>query len=577
MIHIASTLHLPPDIATTTMLIVGKRGSGKSNTAVRLAEGLARAKIPFAVLDPVDVWWGLKADAHGHREGGLEVYVFGGLHGDLPLEPTAGALMADVLVEHRISAVFALRTFSNREKAQFVSAFAERLFQKNRDVLHLFCEEAHETMPQQPYKGEEEMLGRMLKLQKLGRTSGIGLTSITQRVASLNKNATTQAEVLIAHRLTGPQDRDAVVEWIKYHHVDDQKLEVLSTLPTLKTGEAWVWAPDFPESHPIGLQRAQIHKAETFDSRQTPKPGQQQREPKQLRPVDLERIKEKMASTIERVKAEDPRALRAKIAELQRQVDSLTAHHAKEPVVRPTKAVEVPVIKDRQLAKLETFCTKLTREAERHGAAAALFWGNLQQTADAILTAIKGLSARGTIQYTGPGPSLAQIREVARSLRQQQEQRPGAALPPGEEAILRALGQFRAGLDRRQLSVLTAYKRSSRDAYLQRLRTKGYVDMHGDKLEITDAGIAALGSNFTPLPVGQDLQNYWLARLPEGERKVFEILLAAYPKEVERDQISEITGYARSSRDAYLQRMKAKQIVEFSGRNVVRAVPELFD
>ena len=59
---LAKGLSLPPDAATQTFLIVGKRGSGKSTTAVRMAEQLHAAGVPFVVIDPVDTWWGLKAD-----------------------------------------------------------------------------------------------------------------------------------------------------------------------------------------------------------------------------------------------------------------------------------------------------------------------------------------------------------------------------------------------------------------------------------------------------------------------------------------------------------------------------------
>src|SRR6266576_3094760 len=69
VLRIADGLSLPVEAATETFLIVGKRGSGKSSTATRLAEQFIRSKVPIAVLDPVDVWWGLKAGATGTREG----------------------------------------------------------------------------------------------------------------------------------------------------------------------------------------------------------------------------------------------------------------------------------------------------------------------------------------------------------------------------------------------------------------------------------------------------------------------------------------------------------------------------
>jgi DNA helicase HerA-like ATPase len=63
-LKIADDLSLPLDAVTQTFLIVGKRGSGKSNTAARLVEQFHRARLPFVVLDPVDTWWGLTMTDH---------------------------------------------------------------------------------------------------------------------------------------------------------------------------------------------------------------------------------------------------------------------------------------------------------------------------------------------------------------------------------------------------------------------------------------------------------------------------------------------------------------------------------
>ena len=62
------------------------------------------------------------------------------------------------------------------------------------------------------------------------------------------------------------------------------------------------------------------------------------------------------------------------------------------------------------------------------------------------------------------------------------------SLPPGELATLTACIQFPEGLRREQLTVLTQYKRSSRDAYIQRLREKGLVESAGDMVKATDKG-----------------------------------------------------------------------------------------
>ena len=141
--------------------------------------------------------------------------------------------------------------------------------------------------------------------------------------------------------------------------------------------------------------------------------------------------------------------------------------------------------------------------------------------------------------------------------------------------MLAACIQYPDGLRREQLTVLTGYKRSTRDAYIQRVRERGFVELAGELVVATDAGRDAL-PNAAPLPTGVELQDFWRAKLPEGERKILEVLLDAHPKAVAREELGERTGFQRSTRDAYLQRMRAKQLVTEPSRGEVKASDNLF-
>jgi len=66
---------------------------------------------------------------------------------------------------------------------------------------------------------------------------------ITQRPATLSKDILTQAEVLIALRMTGPRDVAAIDEWVRLHADEDEAREVKSSLASLPVGTAWVWSP----------------------------------------------------------------------------------------------------------------------------------------------------------------------------------------------------------------------------------------------------------------------------------------------------------------------------------------------
>jgi uncharacterized protein len=608
-LRLAKDLTFPLDAVTQTFLVVGKRGSGKSNTAARFVEQLHHAHLPFVVLDPVDTWWGLKAGRDGEK--GLDVYVFGGRKADLPLEPGGGALIADVLCEHRLSMVLSVKHLSGRERSTFMVDFARTLFQKwAGGPLHVVLEEAHELAPQNTQnakEGEQAMLGAFKRLWKLGRASGIGGTAVTQRPASLSKDITTQSEILIAHRTIGPQDVKAIGEWVKYH---GEHLDILADLPTLPTGEAFIWAPEFPEGDPIGLKRTSVLLRETYDSASTPKVGEQRVEPKELAAVDLERLRLKMAATIEKAKAEDPRELRKQIAELNKKLSLKVS----APAEKLSASVGKPLLTDADRALLVKVVAQLhVIENEIAGAQVELLAEHLKSAEESlrrvwhqfegihqteranfarlldskgfqkILGKLATVSAPPQVHPTTHAvPRSPQARRVAPALAQATSSRPArlvsadASLGKGERVILTAVAQYPDdGVTREQLTILTGYKRSSRDTYLQRLTSAGFATLNGNgNIHATEAGVSALG-DFEPLPTGDELRRYWLDRLSGGEQALLRVLVEAYPKTVDREALSEATEYKRSSRDTYLQRLSARKLIVIT-RDGIRASEELF-
>lgn len=584
-LRISPDLALPVDAATQTILIVGKRGSGKSTTAARIVEQLLKANVPVAILDPVDSWWGLKASRDGAGQG-HSVYVFGGRHADLPLEPGAGALIAEFLCEHRAPVVLSCKHMSGLERSRFTVDFAMTLFRKwAGGVLHLVLEEAHELAPQAPPKGEkaEEMLGAFKRLWKLGRSSGIGGTAITQRPASLHKDITTQSEILVVHRTIGPQDVEAVRQWIKYHH---QGEEILPQLATLKTGEAFVWAPEFPEDSPIGLRRVRVLPRETFDSSSTPKHGEQRTEPSELAAVDLERLRSKMTATIERAKAEDPRELRKKIAEQAARIRALeTAKPATAPAA--SKPREVPVLKDAQIKRLEALADRVVRAVVGVQSAAHDFDVRANEITAAIAAARKrtpelgnalavgaGRIPGGTPAPARPAPVVHRAPVAARTAASGN----GGSISGPERKILTALAQH-GPKTKSRLAILTGYSADG-GAFnnpLSALRSKGYISPAGnDPISITADGAATLGP-YEPLPTGRALADWWMGRLSGPERKLLGALVDAYPRPLTKDELAERTGYVADG-GAFnnpLSRLRSLELAE--GRGEIRASEALFE
>lgn len=572
-IRLAEDLALPLDAATNTFLLFGKRGSGKTNTAVRFAEQLHHADVPFIAVDPVDVWYGVKSNRAGTGPGLANVYVFGGQHADLPLEPTAGALLADTVVDHRISAVLSIKHLSGRDRGRLVGDFAKRLFQRNTLPVHLFLEEAHEVAPQQPMSGEEEMLGHINRLVKLGRSSGIGVTAITQRPASLNKNITTQAEILVVHRLLGPQDVEAVRQWIKYHGDNEG---ILGQLATLSLGDAFLWAPDFPESKPIGLKRVHFLHRETFDSSATPKAGEKRVEPKALAPVDVDKLRAKLAATIERAKAEDPKELRKRIAELERTTKQKAAAApatVKEKVVE--KRVEVAVLKEGQLARLE----KVVERWSTAGEQVVTVGRELAQ----VLARLHR-SSNGHAPQPAPARAVPISRPEPRAQARPRRTEPSESLSRPQQKLLDALAWLESINTRpaKRSSVAFVAEVSSKSSGFEKnvstLSTLGLIRYPtGGMIELTDDG-RAIANPPDDAPTTEALQDAVLRRLSRPQAELLRQLIAVYPESLPRAELGDRAGQSDTSSgfEKNVSTLRTLGLVEYPEQGSVAAQSVLF-
>ncbi len=93
---------------------------------------------------------------------------------------------------------------------------------------------------------------------------------------------------------------------------------------------------------------------------------------------------------------------------------------------------------------------------------------------------------------------------------------------------------------------------------------------------MTDSGVNYLGNDYKPLPTGDELREYWLNRLPEGERAILAHLIDQPSHADNRMNIETVTGYKKSTRDAYIQRLGIKKLVYFDKGGDVTASHNLF-
>lgn len=582
----AKTLDIPSDAVTQKIAYLGRTGSGKSYAALKVTEQMLDIRAQVIVLDPVGVHYALRLAPNGKSASRYKIYVFGGLHGDYPLESTAGAYMADLLVNRGISAVLDVSQMTTSEQTRFFLAFATRFFQRKKNspsAVHLVLEECQEMVPQNPMRGGDEpkMLNAFERLIKLGRNFGVGVSLISQRPQEINKKALNQTELLLAFQMTGPQEKKAIKSWVAEKGLDEEDLD--HVLPRLKVGQAHAWSPQWLEVSEV----VHVNRRSTYDASDTPKVGARAAKVRPLGKIDLKKIEKDMAETVERAKAEDPRELQAEIRRLNGELAKKGTARAPAEVrtVVQVKKIPTPFLKPRQMKTLKAFVAA----ASNVPAAVKIIEMAMGKMERAGKVAPEHLEPehhfmRGLVR----NPEIRVSRNVKvfaaapRPFEQARKVKP--ARPAGEEVkglgkgardVMKAIAQFADGVDDNQLAVLTGYKRSTRDAYILRLSKAGYVERASKRTTATQKGLAWLGSDYEPLPTGAALRAHWLAKLPVGEKIVLELALSRYPKPIMKDQLENLTGYKRSTYDAYILRLSKKRLVTTTIKEVF-AAKELF-
>ncbi len=543
-------LMLPADeTVTQTFGILAKRGAGKTYTAAVMVEELLKVGHQVVVVDPLGVWWGLRAGAGGQGEG-HPIIVLGGDHGDVPLEETGGELVAD-LAGDGVSVVLDLSHFRKNQARRFMLAFSERLFhKKKRDQapLHLVLDEADLFIPQGGKGGPSgdmaQLVGAIEDIVRRGRAKGIGVTLITQRSAVIHKDVLTQIDTLIVLRTTGPQDRKAIEAWVNVHGDEEGWRTMLASLASLPIGTAWVWSPGW-----LGkLERVRIRERETFDSSATPKAGSSPRAPRHLADVDLGALQERMAATIERAKADDPRELRRQVAELRKRL-AMAARptEAAEPV---TVEVEVPVT-----VEVPVFPEELLERLEKALAPAGGVLMEAQELALKARMAAEQLydEIRERRSHSAPTPGGGLPVSSPRSRDQKRKRDPltspdrssGFGPSKSQQRILDALAwmqQLGIAPGRKVQVALLAGASPKSSAYgnnLGALRSAGLIEYPGPGLvALTEAGDAVADAPELPATTGA-LQAEVFAMVGGSKARILRVLIAAYPNALPKLEVAE--------------------------------------
>ena len=405
-LRISPKMNLPVDWMTMATVVYGGRGSGKTTLGAVAAEELTKARQRFCAIDLKGDLWGLKSTADGKGEG-IPVVIFGGDHADLPLEDGAGKFLGELVAGLEQSVVLDLEHMSKGKQVRFLGEFFSALYDKNREPLLVIADEAQRYAPQKPISPDASIcLGAVEDLVKLGRKHGIGVMLLTQRGAGLNKEVSEICDMLVAFRTPGSIDQDRVRDWLGANGFIKKGEDPLVGASGLPTGTALV-ASAHPDLKVFATVTMRLR--ETFDSSKTPKVGERRREPKRLAQPEIDGLRVQMAAAIERKKADDPKELRKKIAELEQEIkkvrDAVASTISSALREHTPKAIEKSVVKTEQIARLE--------RTGQHFNNVAI---DIKKHAEALIAAVQQAKApmRDDVFRTAP-PLPGSIRSNGRS------------------------------------------------------------------------------------------------------------------------------------------------------------------
>jgi uncharacterized protein len=603
---IAKDLALPIDAATQKLAFMGKNGSGKSYAAMKLAEQMLHAGIQVVIIDPVGVWYGLRLAADG-KSPGIAIPIFGGLHGDIPLEHTAGAVVANAIADQHLSAVLDVSQMIASEQRRFVTAFATQFFERQKaspSAVFVFLEECQEFVPQIPQQGEQHMVHAFQRMCKIGRNFGIGIGLISPRPQEIAKKVLNMTECFFAFQMTGPQERKAIRDYVSEKGED---VDVVAELPKYAVGQCRVWSPQW-----LKISRTiKFNERETYDSSSTPKVGAKPIQTRSLASVDLMALESQMAETIERAKLEDPAELRRQLAERDRKIRQLESAQPTPAIDQAATTREVSIARAdfrREIRRiLGGSLGTLLAAANKQAELVTYLSGQLEQLDKYLIDESNAEESRAEVQVGNTkiqtGANQPSAKAMGRST--QAPARPIAATlsrnsassasrnsaSNGDGAIgrtpqrmlnamrlLESIGTTPAS--RKIIGGLVGVSPSTGTfrTYLSELRRAGCIeDVSSEAVRLTDAGRAQASDDGLPSTLGE-LHAVWVDKFSGTVARMFSVLLDHYPSPITRASLGNAVGIDPTTGTfrTYLSELRRTGAVVDVSREAIAASDMLF-
>jgi hypothetical protein len=609
------------------LLIQANSGGGKSWLLRRLAEQIF-GNVPIIIIDPEGEFATLREKFD---------FLLVGEGGDIPAHERSAALLAETLLKLKACAVIDLfETYRTNPIGRdlWVKAFLTGLLNAPKSLRHptvLIIDEAHMFCPEQ---GESPAEGAMIGAATAGRKRGICAIWATQRLALLNKSASSQLQ----NRMVGLTFEDVdVTRAVNLLSVaSDEQHAFKAKVKVLEPGQFFAFGRAISKTRvlvSVGPVETSHPKVGRFSRSAEPPPAPEKIKALLPKLADLPKSAEEKAKTEAELKREirelkaalrqqpkppaqkqevrvaDPRAIERAVAPLCEALEAAMKILVKVQVLNTKgskisdeeirKALEATVRDVRRLAEgkidarareldhLKAECGRLIKRIEQIA-------GKQSRISIDATAAIGGAEpikvSGGEIQPKGPnGPVLASKDTRTKS----SHPRPEVSHPEsnGDETlsaprlrILKAIAEFEAiGRTKISKSWIAArsgasYTSSTYGNNLGFLRTSGYITYPGpDQAALTDKGRESAGDIYAPTD-SQELLESCLKLLPASQQKILKALHERYPNSVPKGELAEIVGAsgASSTYGNNLGALRSAGMIEYPDAGQAKAADWLF-
>ncbi len=545
------------------LLIQANSGGGKSWAIRKLAEELF-GSVQVIIIDREGEFASLR-DKYG--------YMLVGEGGDAPADIRSARLLAEKLLEFRVSAICdlyeAFRT-STINRLAWVRAFLSGLVDAPKHLWHdvvVIVDEAHAFCPQENPKAasmhDREIISgckeQMVALATVGRKRGQCAVWATQRLAKLDKDASAELFNRMVGMTMEDQDVDRAIDLMSVSR--ENRHEFRKSLRELEPGNFYAFG------RAISKERILVKVGSVSTSHQEAGGSKKSYEPppppEKIRAL-LPKFKDLPREVDAKLKTEadlreEIKSLRGQLVMVKRPAPPPPPPTAQKPSEHDLKVVEVPIMGKREVAKLEKLVERMEKAKSHLGfttQSLEIATRDIQATIDRMKD---GKSTNEIRKLHGLAPIVKEyIKRIAAPKAERHSLHGVFGSPPAgaepltkcERAILTVLAQHDEPCPLNKIALLACYTKTSGSFInsLSALRTRGYLQgSNAEPMSITQAGREALG-DFEPLPAGADLVRFWMSNRALGgpERKILTAVVDR-PEGLTLQEIAEATGYTPSS------------------------------